>query len=451
MQPPTPMVPTLYQPAPTVKIRQAGENARFPEKLEFLFYPHRYKIAYGGRGGAKSWNFARALLLLAMNRVLHILCARETQKSIKDSVHKLLADQIHALNIGHFFEIQQHAIIGRNGSDFFFAGLKHNINNIKSIEACDIVWVEEGQSVSDDSWQTLIPTIRKDGSEIWVCFNPKFEDDAAYKRFVLSAPRSARVVEINWRDNPWFPETLAKEREDLLLTDPEEEEHVYGGKCVTSVKGAIYGRELKALKAAGQICAVPYDRSKPVHTCWDLGHGDDTAIWFVQAYGGWYNLIDFHEDHGRSIEHYLIELQAKKYVYGTDFLPHDGIDAIIHQKLAGDRTKSIEMIMRAAGRTVRIVPKMYVSDGLNAVRTLLPQCRFDERKCDEGLRHLRLYQWGPKTDLGVSRREPLHDGNSHAADALRVLALGVKQPEREPDEESQRPAAQAPPGYAPFG
>lgn len=445
----------------TSEIRDAGVEAlraptavaRFPQTLDFLFAPHRYKVAYGGRGGAKSWGFARALLILGAQKPLHILCARETQKSIDASVHRLLRDQIKALGLEAYYEVQRNAILGSNGTDFIFAGLKHNITSIKSVEACDIVWVEEGQSVSDESWSVLIPTIRKEGSEIWVSFNPKFETDAAYERFIVTPPRSAKVIEINWRDNPWFPETLQVEREDLLATDPDECEHVYEGKCITVVKGAIFGAEMKKVQEEGRICSVPYDRTKPVDTFWDLGYGDDTAIWFAQAYGGCYNLIDYHEDSGQTIEEYLIRLQRRGYVYGTDYLPWDAVDAIVHKKLAGDRSRSIEMLLRASGRKVRVVPKLPVIDGINAARTILPLCRFDAKKCADGLRSLRLYQWGPATALGVHRRTPLHDGASHAADAFRALALTLKQPEKEPDERpTPSPRRVWGPGdYAPFG
>ena len=126
-------------------------QAEFPEKLGFLFEPYRYKIAYGGRGGAKSWAFARALLLLGIQKPLRILCARETQRSITDSVHKLLSDQVAALGIESHYTIQNAAILGRNGTEIIFAGIRQNVHNIKSYESVDICWVEEAQTVSKHS------------------------------------------------------------------------------------------------------------------------------------------------------------------------------------------------------------------------------------------------------------------------------------------------------------
>src|SRR6185312_16011620 len=129
-----------------------ANEALFPKKLKFLFEPHRYKVPYGGRGGAKSWGIARALLILGAQKPLRVLCTREIQKSIADSVHKLLDDQIQALGLGGFYTVTKTGIVGRNGTEFLFAGLRHNISNIKSFEAVDIVWVEEAQSVSKQSW-----------------------------------------------------------------------------------------------------------------------------------------------------------------------------------------------------------------------------------------------------------------------------------------------------------
>jgi phage terminase large subunit len=206
-------------------------KAQLPRKLvRLLFRPSRYKVAYGGRGGAKSWGFARALLVKAAERPLRILCARELQNSIQDSVHHLLKEQIDALGLGELFDVQQTVIRGRNGAEIIFSGLRSNITKIKSMEGVDIVWVEEAETVSDDSWSVLIPTIRKDGSEIWVSFNPREDTDPTYKRFVMNPPPEARVVEISSWDNPWLPDVLKAERDYLFRVDPEAAAHVWGGK-----------------------------------------------------------------------------------------------------------------------------------------------------------------------------------------------------------------------------
>lgn len=208
-----------------------------PEKLEFLRHPARYKVAYGGRGGAKSWGFARQLLISAAERCLRVLCARELQISIQDSVHKLLKEQIDELGLGSVYEVQQNIIRGVNGSEFIFSGLRSNATKIKSMEGVDIVWVEEAQTVSEESWSILVPTVRKEGSEIWVTFNPNEETDPTYQRFVVDPQPGAVVVKIGWQDNPWFPETLKAELEYLYRVDPEAAAHVWGG-CTRRVSDA---------------------------------------------------------------------------------------------------------------------------------------------------------------------------------------------------------------------
>lgn len=189
-----------------------GVMAEFPEPFQFLFRPSRYKCAFGGRGSAKSWSFARALILRAAARCTRILCAREFQLSINESVHRLLCDQIEALGLGKYFEIQQQAIRGVNGSEFIFSGIRNNPTKIKSTEGVNVAWIEEGQTISDESFQILIPTIRTPQSEIWVSMNVDLATDPSYRRFVTNPPPDCATVKVNFDSNPWFPEELERER-----------------------------------------------------------------------------------------------------------------------------------------------------------------------------------------------------------------------------------------------
>ena len=179
---------------------------QLPEKLAPLFEPRRYKVLHGGRGGGKSWSVAAVLLVMAADRPLRILCAREIQKSMRDSVHRLLRDQIVKMGMEQFYEVFDTEIRGANGSLFLFTGLQsHTVDSIKSFEGVDIVWVEEAHGVSKKSWDVLIPTIRKEGSEIWLTLNPDMDTDETYVRFIEAYSPDTWVVQINWRDNPWFP------------------------------------------------------------------------------------------------------------------------------------------------------------------------------------------------------------------------------------------------------
>jgi phage terminase large subunit len=205
---------------------------QLPEKASFLFEKHRYKIIPGGRGGARSWSVARALLILASEAPTRILCAREFQVSISESVIKLLADQIASSpNMAAIYEVQKKTITNIVGSEFYFAGIRNNVTNIKSFEGVDICWVEEAEKVSKRSWSVLIPTIRKPGSQIWVTFNPDEESDPTSQMFIVNEPPpGAKVVWMSWEDNPWFPETLRQEKDYLYRIDPEAADHVWGGQ-----------------------------------------------------------------------------------------------------------------------------------------------------------------------------------------------------------------------------
>ncbi|MGA9652830.1 MAG: PBSX family phage terminase large subunit [Polyangia bacterium] len=214
----------------------------FSPQLEFFFTESwRYKIAYGGRGSGKSWAIADALILRSAQQRQRILCAREFQRSIADSVHHLLETQIDRLGLERAFEVQNTSITCKQtGSEFIFAGLKHNIKSLKSSEGIDVCWVEEAEAVSDDSWENLIPTIRKSASEIWMTFNPDQESDPTYQRFVVNPPPKCKVAKVSWRDNPDLPDVLKEELEHLRRTDPDAYQHVWEGGTWTRSDAQVF-------------------------------------------------------------------------------------------------------------------------------------------------------------------------------------------------------------------
>lgn len=219
-----------------------------PEKLLFFITENkRYKVAYGGRGSAKSWTVARCLILNAIKSKVRILCTRQLQTSIKDSVHKLLCDSINDLKLNEYFNITRDAITCINGSEFIFKGLQNQTNEIKSMEGINFCWCEEAQSISEDSWQILIPTIRKEGSEIWITFNPDREEDATYQRFVKNTPPNSIIELVNYYDNPWFPDVLRKEMEYCKEVDFGKYEHVWLGKTVIDTDAQIYHGKFEML------------------------------------------------------------------------------------------------------------------------------------------------------------------------------------------------------------
>ncbi len=178
-----------------------------------LLDPYRVKLFYGGRGGAKSWQFARASMIKALEKRRRIICAREFMNSIRESVHALLDSQIRQLDLEDYFQVQERAIKSTNGSEFLFMGLKQNIHSAKSFEGADILWIEEGQTISKESLDIIIPTIRKEGSEIWISANLETEEDPIKTRFIDAPPDpDVFIRKVNYDENPHFTSTLEKER-----------------------------------------------------------------------------------------------------------------------------------------------------------------------------------------------------------------------------------------------
>jgi phage terminase large subunit len=393
-----------------------------PEKLGFLLTSKaRYLGARGGRGSAKSWSVAKALLILGSTRKLRIVCAREVQKSIKQSVHKLLKDQIEAMGLGKFYLPLDTEIRGKNGTEFSFTGLSdQTVDSIKSFEGCDICWVEEAQTISKRSWKILIPTIRKDGSQIVLTFNPELETDETFDRFVTNAPDGCEIVEMNYADNPWFPEVLEKERLHAKATLPKAEyENIWEGKCMPAVAGAIYFAEVAKAEEEKRICRVPYDPMLKVHVVFDLGWNDAMSISLVQKHSSELRIIENIEDSHKTLDHYSAELKKKNLNWGKVYLPHDG-------KHKDYKTgKSAKEIMEALGWKVEITPSLSVEDGIRAVRMTFGRLAIDKEKCARLIQCAKRY----KRSINAQTMEPgapLHDEFSHGADNLRYVAINAE-------------------------
>ena len=404
--------------------KSPGNSISLPKAFKELLPPSRYKIFWGGRGSGKSWAFATALLLLgAGTKPKRILCAREIQRSIRDSVHSLLVDRIKALGLHNFYQIQQNEIRGRNGTQIIFAGLWQNVDNIKSIEAIDYVWIEEANVVSENSWRTLIPSIRKEGSEIWASFNPALKSDPVFQRFVMNEPPNSVVKKVSWRDNPWVTRELKDEMEHLKEYDYEEYLHVYEGELKQFADGAIYAKQLKKARDEGRIDWLPVE-SAPVHTFWDLGRNDTTAIWFMQHIGHAYRFIDYYEHRLVDLDHYANILRDKDYVYGTHYLPHDA-----EHKVLGSNNRSRREILEGLGVMPSVtVPRIdSVENGIAMVRDVFSKCFFHAENCEIGLNALANYQYVWDERYDTFRQSPLHNWASNGSDAFRMFAQGYEE------------------------
>jgi phage terminase large subunit len=398
---------------------------QIPGKLAFLFKPRRYKVARGGRGSAKSWSFARALLILAYQRPLRILCTREVQHTVKQSVYQLLVDQIERLGLQGFFHPLASEIRGTNGSLFMFAGLSDlTADNIKSYEGVDIVWVEEAHMMTGRSWKILIPTIRKDGSEIWVSYNPELETDETHQRFVINPPPDCISVEVNWSDNPWFPAVLNQERLHAKATMSEAEyNHIWEGKCKPAVEGAIYFAEMS--KAASRISAIPHDPLLKTQTIWDLGFNDSMAIILAQKLASEIRIVHYIEDEQRTLADYSRELKAlqldgQAINWGSSYLPHDGY-AKRHQT-----GKTDEQVLISLGWQVSRVPNMDIETGIKRAREVFPRIYFNAERTARLVECLKRYRRHVNKQTGEPG-QPLHDEFSHGADVFRYLAVSSDQ------------------------
>jgi phage terminase large subunit len=210
--------------------------------------PVRHRVAFGGRGGAKSWTFAEEALIRGTKRAERVLCTREFQRSIRDSVHRLLVDAINRMGLGvlgnGFYFATDKEIRGANGTLFIFQGLHRNENGIKSLEGITICWVEEARSVSQESIDTLIPTIRQPGAEIWWSYNPKHPTDPVDKMFRGEAgpPPGSVIINVNWWDNPWFPDVLRRDMEYDARRDPDKYAHIWLGAYLQHSEAKVFRR-----------------------------------------------------------------------------------------------------------------------------------------------------------------------------------------------------------------
>jgi len=400
----------------------ARVEANIPAKLGFLFQPKRYKVAYGGRGSGKSHSFATALLLTAASRKVRVLCTREVQKSIKDSVHRLLSDKITALGLQKKFRVLETEIRGTNGSEFIFAGLSNQTaDSVKSLEGVDYCWCEEAQTISKRSWDILIPTIRKPGSEIWVSFNPDMDSDDTYKRFVTSPPPECISVSMNWSDNPWFPHELELERQHCLVTNKDDDDNIWEGKCRSAVEGAIYAKEVQQATIDSRITMVPYNPQLKVHTIWDLGWNDSMSLIMVQKVGpSGLAIVDYIEESQRTLDWYVSELNQRRYNWGDDWIPHDGTHKDFKTGM------STEELLRRMKRNPKITPNIGIEPGIKLARMIMPRCYFDKDRARQLLECLKRYRRAISTTTGEPGA-PVHDEWSHGADAFRYLAVVADQ------------------------
>lgn len=275
------------------------------------FYPirtrkARRKIAKGGRGSAKSESFGRLAIRRAYTEKLRFLCSRELQSSIKESVHQTLKDIIFEYKLDKYFRITDTSIKSYTGTEFIFKGLRNNYNEIKSLKGIDVAWIEEGEGISQNSLDILIPTIRKDDSELWVSYNPETKESPCDKTFITHAHPDSIIVDMNWRDNPWFTDVLRREKDLCKIVDFEKYLWVWEGQYKKYAHDLIFRDKIRV----DQDFETPNDVKRfyfgidfgfsndplSAHRMWEKRDGDFTDIYIdYEVYGTGIELDDIHE------------------------------------------------------------------------------------------------------------------------------------------------------------
>jgi len=408
-----------------------------PPKLVPVFIgPARYRGAYGGRGSGKSRSFAvmaaiKGYQLAQAGKSGLIVCGREFMNSLADSSLAEVRQAIAAQPwLAAYYAVGENYVRSRDGRiAFAFIGLRHNLDSIKSKAHIHVLWIDEAERVSEEAWRKIIPTVREKDSEIWVTWNPESRAAATHKRFRESRPHEARIVALNWRDNPWFPAVLEKERQADLLNRPESYAHIWEGDFATYISGAYYAAGLAQARQEGRIGALAADPLMARHAFWDIGgtgaRADATVIWVAQFIGKEIRLIDYYEAQGQPLGAHLGWLRARGHAAARLVLPHDGATC--------DRVHdvSFESALRQAGFEVEIIPNQGAGAArlrIEAGRRLLPQMWFDAGKTEAGLQALLAYheKRDENRNLGLG---PEHDWASHAADAFGLMCVAYEEPQ----------------------
>lgn len=405
---------------------------QIPPAFEFLFQPARVKVAEGGRGSGKSENIGRYLLIKGMEQPENIVCGREFQASIKDSVHSMLAYFIYEYGLESEYQVLDTEIRGRNGTQFSFVGLRRNINNIKSMHNVKRFWGEEAQTFTRHSLDILFPTIRAENSELLFSMNADLEEDPAWQMLVVNPPPNSIVRHINYNQNPYFPEVLRTEMEHMKEKDYQRYLNVWEGQPKAAAEGAIFASEMTKAQVEGRITHVPYDRSKPVDITFDLGRSDKTAMWFPQQIGLELRFLHYYENNGEHFSHYIKYAKELPYTYGTIYLPHDADNEL----LSAERTIKQQVIAAFPGSRIVIVPRIPKKAlAIDAARGIMDRSYFDKEGCADGLTCLRKYGYKVDAETGRISREPDHDTPwSHGADSYMNYGqsmLAVRKPKQQ--------------------
>ena len=423
---------------------------RLPPKLKEVFRGRAdVRGAYGGRGSGKTRSFAKMAAVWGMRFGQagikgQILCARQFMNSLDDSSLEEIKRAIESEPVlSAYWEVGEKYVRSVDGNVWFsFAGLDRNIGSVKSKGRILLCWVDEAEPVTANAWDTLEPTLREEGgdwnAELWVTWNPARKSAPVEARYRNSDDPLIKVVELNWQDNPRFPEKLERLRQKCLRETPDQYEHIWNGGYVIAVAGAYFAKVLAAAKDQGRISRVAADPLMTLRAYWDIGgtgaKADACAIWIVQFIGRAIPIIRYYEAVGQPLATHVDWLRRNGYGSANCVLPHDGA--------ANDKVHAVsyESELRKAGFEVRVVPNMGVGAAMTrveAVRRVFPSAWFNNAPMQDACKGDGA-EWVDATEAGrdalgwyhEKRDEkrniglgPNHDWASHGADAFGLMAV----------------------------
>lgn len=391
--------------------------------------------AKGGRGSGKTRTFAkmtavRAHMWASQGDEGIILCGRQFMNSLADSSLEEIKAAIRETDwlLPHFDIGEKYIRTACGRISYSFSGLDRNIDSIKSKARIKLAWIDEAEPVTEEAWVKLIPTLREEDSELWVTWNPERKTSPTNKRFGDSSDPRTKIVELNWRDNPWFPDILDRVRLKDMAERPDQYQHIWEGDYISVVEGAYYAAALTNARQTGRVGKVAADPLMTLRAVWDIGgtgaKADATAIWIVQFIGKEIRFLDYYEAVGQPLATHIHWLRSNGYENALCILPHDGA---AHEKVY---QTTYEGSLRQAGFSVEVIPNQgagAATQRIEAARRLFPQMWFDADKCAGGIDAIGWYHEKRDSERGIGLG-PNHDWSSHGADAFGLVAVSYREP-----------------------
>lgn len=416
----------------------AAVDIKIPDKLVPVFEGDAdVRGSHGGRGSAKSRTFAKMTAVRAhmwdrAGREGIILCGRQFQNSLADSSMEEVKAAIRSEPwLAPHFDIGETYIRTKSGRvKYVFSGLDRNLDSVKSTSRILLAWIEEAENVIEAAWVKLIPTLREEDSELWVTWNPERETSATNLRFRNSTDPRTKIVEMNWRDNPWFPAILERQRQKDMRERPHLYGHIWEGEYLSALEGSYFGEYLAKAKDEGRIGFVAEDPHLIIRLFADIGgtgaKADNFVFWAAQFVGTEIRWVNHYEMQGQPIAAHLNWLRSQGYTPDRCkiWLPHDGDTQ--------DRVfdVSYRSAFEGAGYQVEVVPNQGKGAAMARVeeaRRLFSRMRFDEARTDAGRKALGWYheKKDEKRNIGLG---PSHDWASHSADAFGLACVAYEEP-----------------------